>query len=387
MNDFIYQNPTKIYFGKDQLKNLGNEIKNYGNRVLITYGGGSAKRSGLFNKIKNTLDEAGIEWFEFGGIEPNPRVETVNKAIEMCREKNIEVLLPLGGGSTIDATKAIAAGYYYDGDVWDIWTRKVKVSQSLPIIPILTISATGSEMNPGSVLSKPDTNEKIGLVIPSNLPKASFLNPENTFTVNAFQTAAGAADTISHLLEQYLTHEHIEMMDEITEGILRTVIKFSPIALKEPENYEARANLMWASTWALNGFLLVGKRTAWSCHDMEHELSAFYDITHGLGLAILTPRWMEYVLDSENAFRFKRLAIKVFNVVDNGDDIEIAKKGIEKLLNFFKVDLKLASTLTDINIDDKHFKEMALKACKNSQINGLKVLHANDVESIYRMCL
>lgn len=387
MNDFIYQNPTKIYFGKDQLKNLGNEIKSHGNRVLITYGGGSAKRSGLFDKIKNTLDEAGIKWFEFGGIEPNPRVETVNKAIEMCREKNIEVLLPLGGGSTIDATKAIAAGYYYDGDVWDIWSRKVKVSQSLPIIPILTISATGSEMNPGSVLSKPDTNEKIGLVIPSNLPKASFLNPENTFTVNAFQTAAGAADTISHLLEQYLTHEHIEMMDEITEGILRTVIKFSPIALKEPENYEARANLMWASTWALNGFLLVGKRTAWSCHDMEHELSAFYDITHGLGLAILTPRWMEYVLDSENAFRFKRLAIKVFNVEDNGNDIEIAKKGIEKLLNFFKVELKLASTLSDINIDDKHFKEMALKACKNSQINGLKVLYANDVESIYRMCL
>lgn len=387
MNDFVYQNVTKVYFGRDQLKNLSNEIKLYGNKVLITYGGGTIKKIGLFDKVVNVLNESGIEWMEFGGIEPNPRIETVNAAVALCKKEKIEVLLPIGGGSTIDASKAIAAGYYYDGDVWDLWSRVVRFSKALPIIDILTLSATGSETNMGGVISKMDTNEKIGLLNPALLPKAAFLNPENTFSVNPFQTAAGAADMMSHMIEQYFTIEHMDMMDEITEGIMRTVIKHAPIAMIEPDNYESRSNLMWSGTWALNGFLQMGKHTAWSCHDIEHELSAFYDITHGLGLAILTPRWMNYVLNEKNVFRFKRFAIKVFNVEDTGDDFEIAKEGINRLSQFFINDLKLSPSLSAININDEYFKKMAHKASKGKEIKGLVSLNADDIEKILINCL
>lgn len=387
MNDFTYQNTTKIYFGKDQLKHLGDELKKHGSRILITYGGGSIKKIGLYDKVIDELNRAGLVYFEFGGIEPNPRVESVNKAIQFIRDNKIDVLLPIGGGSTIDATKAMASGYYYDGDVWDLWTEKAKITNALPIVTILTLSATGSEMNAGGVLSKLDTNEKYGMSHPSMLPKASFLNPENTFTVSKFQTAAGAADMMSHMLEQYFMLQRIEMMDEVTEGIMRTVIHNAPIAIKEPDNYEARGNLMWAGTWALNGFLRVGKNTGWSCHDMEHELSAFYDITHGLGLAILTPRWMSYVLSEENVHRFKRFAMKVFNVEDSGDDMSIAKAGIQKLADFFEIELELPGTLTAIDIDETHIPEMARKACGDDRIYGLMTLEPGDVEAIYRMCL
>lgn len=387
MNDFTYQNTTKIYFGKDQLKNLGNELKKYGSRVLITYGGGSIKKMGLFDQVIQELNRSGLVYFEFGGIEPNPRVESVNKAIAYAREKKIDVLLPIGGGSTIDATKAIASGFYYEGDVWDLWTGKANFTQALPIVTILTLSATGTEMNAGGVISKLSTNEKYGMSNPIMLPKASFLNPENTFTVNKFQTAAGAADMMSHMIEQYFSLESMELMDEITEGIMRTVIHNAPIAMDEPNNYEARANLMWASTWALNGLINRGKSTGWSCHDMEHELSAFYDITHGLGLAILTPKWMHYVLSEENVYRFKRFAIKVFGVEEKGDDMLTAKAGIQALADFFELELELPGTLTAINIDDKHIPEMARKAVDNDKIYGLMTLDAGDVEAIYKMCL
>ncbi len=387
MNDFIFQNTTKIYFGKDQLKNLANELKQHGSKVLITYGGGTIKRIGLFDKVVKELDDAGLEWFEFGGIEPNPRYETVDKAIAYIKENDIDVLLPIGGGSTIDATKAMAGGTFVEGSIWDHWIGGTDFKKALPIVTILTLSATGTEMNNGGVLTNLGTNEKRGGGHPILLPKASFLNPENTYTVSKFQTASGAADMMSHQLEQYFSLEYMDMMDEIQEGIMRTIVKYGPIAIDDPENYDARANLMWASTWALNGFTRVGKTTSWSCHSMEHQLSAYYDIAHGLGLAILTPKWMNYVLSEENVHRFKRFAMNVFGVEDKGDDMLTAKAGIQKLADFFEIELQLPGTLSAIEIDDTNFKDMALKAVKGKQIKGLMTLDEGDVEAIYRMCL
>lgn len=386
MNDFVFQNTTKIYFGKDQLKNLGNEVKQYGKRVLITYGGGSIKKMGLFDKVVKELEAAGLEWFEFSGIEPNPRVESVNACAQLCRDQKIDVLLPVGGGSTIDATKVIAAAVYYEGDAWDLVIKKAPITNALPIVTILTLSATGTEMNNGGVISKLDTNEKIGIGHPLMQPKASFLDPSNTYSVNAFQTAAGTADMMSHMIEQYFTLESMDMMDEISEAIMRTIVKYGPKAIEHPNDYEARENLMWASTWALNGFVRVGKTTGWSCHAMEHELSAFYDITHGLGLAILTPRWMNYVLDESNVHRFVRFAQKVFNA-DEQDPMRCAKQGIQALEDFFQIELQLPGNLSHLNIDETHFKEMANKACRNDVIKGLMTLTPGDVEAIYKMCL
>ena len=386
MNDFVFQNTTKIYFGKDQLKNLGNEVKQYGKRVLITYGGGTIKKMGLFDKVVKELDAAGLEWFEFSGIEPNPRVESVNACAQMCRDQKIDVLLPVGGGSTIDATKVIAAAVYYEGDAWDLVIKKAPITNALPIVTILTLSATGTEMNNGGVISKLDTNEKIGIGHPLMQPKASFLDPTNTYSVNAFQTAAGTADMMSHMIEQYFTLESMDMMDEISEAIMRTIVKYGPKAIENPNDYEARENLMWASTWALNGFVRVGKTTGWSCHAMEHELSAFYDITHGLGLAILTPRWMNYVLDENNVHRFVRFAQKVFNA-DEQDPMRCAKQGIQALEDFFQIELQLPGNLSHLNIDETHFKTMANKACRNDVIKGLMTLTPGDVEAIYKMCL
>ena len=386
MNDFVFQNTTKIYFGKDQLKNLGNEVKQYGKRVLITYGGGSIKKMGLFDKVVKELEAAGLEWFEFSGIEPNPRVESVNACAQRCRDLKIDVLLPVGGGSTIDATKVIAAAVYYEGDAWDLVIKKAPITHALPIVTILTLSATGTEMNNGGVISKLDTNEKIGIGQPLMQPKASFLDPSNTYSVNAFQTAAGTADMMSHMIEQYFTLESMDMMDEISEAIMRTIVKYGPKAIENPNDYEARENLMWASTWALNGFVRVGKTTGWSCHAMEHELSAFYDITHGLGLAILTPRWMNYVLDENNVHRFVRFAQKIFNA-DEQDPMRCAKQGIQALEDFFQIELQLPGNLSHLNIDETHFKEMANKACRNDVIKGLMTLTPGDVEAIYKMCL
>lgn len=388
MNDFIFQNTTKIYFGQDQLKNLAEEIKKHGQRVLITYGGGSIKRSGLFDRVVAELDKVGIEYLEFGGIEPNPRVESVNAAADLCKKEKIDVLLAVGGGSVIDATKVIGAATYYEGDAWDLVTRKAPITKALPLVTILTLSATGTEMNSGGVISKLSEQAKIGVGHPVMLPKASFLDPSNTFSVDAYQTACGSADIMSHLIEQYFTLEPgMEMMDEMMEALMRTVIKYTPIALENPHDYEARANLMWASTWALNGFVRVGKSTAWSCHPMEHQVSAVYDITHGLGLAILTPRWLEYVLDDTTVDRYVRFGTEVFGIDGSLPAMTIATQSIEALSNFFFKTSRLVSNFSDLNIDDQHFTAMAEKACAGADITGFKTLNVDDVVAIYTKCL
>ncbi|HAG44342.1 MAG TPA: NADH-dependent alcohol dehydrogenase, partial [Clostridium sp.] len=300
MLNFVYSIPTEIFFGEGKIKVLGKEIKKYGNKVLLVYGGGSIKKTGLYDKITNILKENNIDFVELAGVEPNPRITSVREGIKLCRENNVDFILAIGGGSVIDCSKFIAGGYYYDGDPWDFFIGKGNVTKALPLASILTLAATGSEMNRGGVISNLETNQKLATGHPTLSPKFSILDPTYTYTVPKNQTAAGAVDIMSHIFEVYFTPTKTAFLqNRMAEALLKTVFHYGPIAFNEPENYEARANLMWASSLAINGLLSYGKDTNWSVHDMEHELSAFYDITHGVGLGILTPVWMEYILNDD----------------------------------------------------------------------------------------
>lgn len=388
MNSFVYYIPTKVYFGENQLGHLPEEILRCGRRVLLTYGGGSIRRSGLYDRIMELLHTAGCDVFELGGIDPNPRVQSVRDGACICKENGIEVLLAVGGGSTIDCTKWIAASACVDHDAWDFFNEvKAPVKDALPIISVLTLAATGSEMDGCGVISNPDTDEKFGRIDPLLYPRVSFLDPTITYTVSRYQTACGSSDILSHILEVYFTKvKDLEMLDQMMEALMRTVIKYAPIALEHPDDYEARANLMWASSWAINGFIAGGKPKAWSCHPMEHELSAFYDITHGLGLAILTPRWLRYCLNDTTVARIARFGRAVFGI-DARSDYEVAEKAIRELEKFFFETLGLKSTLAEIGIDDTKFAVMADKACRGAVIHGFIDLHPSDVMNIYRLCL
>lgn len=392
MNDFIYDIPVKVYFGHNQLQHLGAELKKYGQRVLMTYGGGSIKRIGLYDRVVKEIKEAGLELYELSGIEPNPRIDSVRRGAEMCKEHGIDVLLAVGGGSTIDATKFMAAGACVDHDPWDFmdYTKQAPIERALPIVTILTLAATGSEMDAGGVISNPQTHDKNGRVARPLLPKASFLDPANTFTVSPYQTACGAADMMSHIIEVYFNIEQdFYMLDTFMEGMMKTIVRYAPIAMKEPENYEARANLMWTSSWAINGFIDGGKRQtqAWSCHPMEHELSAYYDITHGLGLAILTPRWMRHCLNEQTLPKFVQFAVNVFGVDASLPQMEIANRGIELLADFLYGTIGLKSSLAELDIDETHFKVMARKSVGGDTLHGFVPLKADDVEQIFRACL
>lgn len=388
MNNFLYDMPIKIHFGKDALDKIGQEAKKYGKKVLITYGGGSIKKNGIYDKVTDQLKSAGMEIFELSGIDPNPRIESVRKGSEIAKKENIDLLVAVGGGSTIDATKFMAAGACVDYDPWLIVKGEKKAQKALPIFTVLTIAATGSEMNNGGVISNIKTNEKLSAGFSCMLPKVSFLNPELTYTVSKFQTACGAADILSHLFEIYFNDNNsMYMLDKMMEGLMKTVIKYAPIALNEPKNYEARANLMWASSWAINDFLAETSKNSWSCHPMEHELSAFYDITHGLGLAIITPKWMEYILDDNTVGKFYEYGINVFDIEKNEDKYQVAKEAIKKTKEFLYETLSLESSLLSIGIDEKYFDKMAKKACKNKSIKGYKELKIEDIKKIYQMSL
>lgn len=388
MNSFVYDIPTKVYFGENQLGHLGEELSKYGKKVLITYGGGSIKKSGLYDKVVAEIKKAGLELFELSGIEPNPRVSSVNAGAKICKEEGIDVLLAVGGGSVIDCTKYIGAAAFYDGDAWDILEQKTDVTKCLPVLDILTLAATGSEMDYGGVISNPETKDKIGLMFPVMQPKVSFLDPTLTYTVSQYQTACGSSDMLSHIIEVYFNmNKDLYMLDTVMEGLMKTIIRYTPIAMKEPDNYEARANLMWASSWAINGFVNGGKQQAWSCHPIEHEVSAIYDITHGLGLAILTPRWMEYCLDETTVSKYYQFGCNVFGLDPKMEPMEVAKKSIELLSDFLYNTLGLKSTFTELGIDDKNFEIMAEKSV---EIGGLKYafkpLTKEDVVKIFEMC-
>ncbi len=388
MLNFVHDIPTKVYFGKGAIRNLDSSLRQYGRNVLLVYGGGSIKRTGLHDEIMKILNEGGFTVTELSGVEPNPRIGSVEKGVALCKENDIEVVLAVGGGSTIDCAKAVCAGYYYEGD--DLWTmaRDVKgQKKSLPLVDILTISATGSDFDDSAVISNLETSEKIGNLYAH--PRVSILDPTYTFTVSKYQTAAGSADIMSHIFEGYFSRTpDSELSDGISETILKTVIRNLPIALADPENYAARANLMHAESIACSGIPEYGKEgTGWPCHAMEHELSAYYDITHGVGLAILTPRWMRYILekDPSSAWRFVRFAKNVWGF--EGSDEELATKGIEALENFFKEN-NIPSTLTELNIGREHFKEMAEHACRGGRLEHSFVpLNSEDVEKIFEACL
>lgn len=359
MENFQYCIGTNILFGKNQISNLPDIVKAEGNKVLLAYGGGSIKRIGLYDKVKELLSDCEI--YELSGIEPNPKIESVETGAELCKRHGVEVVLAVGGGSVIDCSKAIAAAALYDGEPWKLITGEAAIGQALPLIAIPTMAATGSEMDAGGVISNPATHEKRGFFSQYVLPKASILDPTYSFTVPAYHTAAGSADILSHLLEQYFVSESTFMNDLLVESVMKTVIKYAPVVIAEPDNYEARAQLLWASNLADNATLSNGNVfCVFGVHAIEHELSAYYDIAHGAGLAILTPRWMRYVLERHPetvAPRFAHYARSVWGMND-GDDLALAAKAIEATEAFLH-SLPIPKSLTEIGIGTEHFEDMA----------------------------
>lgn len=385
MNNFTFCVPTDIRFGRDQIECLPEELKKYGKRVLLVYGGGSIKRTGLYEKIQSLLKE--FEIYELSGIEPNPKLSSVRKGVALCKEHKIDVVLAVGGGSCIDASKHIACGAFYEGDPWDLVLDRSKVTGALPIAVVLTICATGSEMNSGAVISNEETNEKLEINTPLLYPALSICDPTYLYTLPAKQTAAGTVDIMSHVFEQYFQpNDGAYLTDRLAEAVLKTCVHYGPIALKEPENYEARSNLMWSSTVGLNHLLTVGKGGAWSVHPMEHELSAFYDITHGVGLAILTPAWMRYVLSDETVARFAMYARNVWDIEET-DPYRAAQLAVDKTEEFF-ISLGMPSTLREVGIDHSRFAEMAEEAVRTSGIASRSYVHLakEDIVKIFEMC-
>ena len=387
MQNFTFYNPTKLIFGKDQLSQLQTEIPQYGKKVLVVYGGGSIKRNGLYDKVMAQLNEIGAEVFELSGVEPNPRVSTVRKGVEICKTEGIDFLLAVGGGSVIDCTKAIAAGAKYDGDAWDLVIKKAFAAKALPFGTVLTLAATGSEMNAGSVITNWETNEKYGWGSPVTFPKFSILDPVNTFTVPRNQTVYGIVDMMSHVLEHYFhIEENTDFQDRMCESLLITIMEAAPKLLEDLESYEHRATILYSGTMALNGILNMGYRGDWATHNIEHAVSAVYDIPHGGGLAILFPNWMKHNLNVKPE-RFKQLAIRVFNVDPAGKtDEETALEGIEKLREFWN-SIGAPSRLADFDIDDSKIELMADKATVNGEFGNFAKLNHDDVVSIYRASL
>ncbi len=387
MLNFNYSIPTKIFFGRDQINVLADQIKYYGSKVLLVYGGGSIKRNGIYDKVVEILRGNDISFWELSGVNPNPRITSVRKGIEICRENGIDFILSVGGGSTIDCSKVIAAGYYYENDPWDIVIAPRNIKKVMPIGTILTLSATGSEMDAGAVITNLDTNEKLGTGHPDMAPKFSILDPVYTFTVPENQTAAGTIDIMSHIFEAYFSNvKDAYVQNRMAESLLMTCIKYGKIAIAEPENYEARANLMWVSSLAINGILSYGKERKWSVHPMEHELSAFYDITHGVGLAILTPHWMEYVLNDDTVNSFVEYGVNVWKISESEDKYDIAHKAINKTKEYF-ISLGIPSTLREVGIDDEKLEKMSKAATRNGALGEFSPLNAQDVLNIYKAAL
>jgi len=384
MLNFNIQIPTRILFGKGKIAELGKEIAGYGKRVLLVYGGGSIKRSGLYNRISEILADAGITMVELSGVQPNPRITSVREGVKLCRENGVDLVLAVGGGSTIDCAKIIAAGVRYQGDPWDFFTRKARIGEALPLGTVLTLSATGSEMNQFAVISNEEAGQKLGTGGASLVPRFSICDPTYTFSVPADQTAAGTADIMSHIFEQYFSPTPgCFVQDRMAEALLKTCIKYGPIAIAEPENYEARANLMWTSTLALNGLLSTGKMTDWAVHDMEHVISALYDVTHGLGLAILTPHWMRHILSKRTAPKLAEYARNVWEV-DEADDLAAASIGIEKTASFF-CSLGLADNLQAVGVEESRLEEMADQATAGrGPLGAFGQLTRDDVLQIFK---
>ncbi|MFB6363530.1 iron-containing alcohol dehydrogenase [Paenibacillus elgii] len=389
MNSFDFHNPTKILFGAGKLEQLGEQVAACGSKtVLLVYGGGSIKKTGLYDRVLTQLANAGVRTVELPGVEPNPRVTTVRKGIELCRSEGVDLILAVGGGSVIDAAKAVAVGVPYEGDVWDFLMRKAKITAALPLGTVLTLSATGSEMNGNAVITNWEEKLKKSFASIYAYPQFSILDPTLTYTVPADQTVNGIVDMMSHVFEQYFSlTPDTPLQERLCESILQTIIENGERALAEPEQYEARANLMLCGTYALNGGMIsVGVQTDWATHAIEHEVSAIYDIAHAAGLSILFPNWMKYVYRSR-LDRFVQFAVRVWNIDPAGKtEEEIALAGIQATRDYF-TRIGAPARLADLGIGDSEIGRMAKETVRFCPIGSFKVLHEDDVKAILHLSL
>lgn len=389
MDNFVFQNPTKIIFGKGAESQVGKEISSFSKKILLHYGGGNVKKTGLYDKVKSSLKDAGVDFIELPGAQPNPRLSLVHKGVEICRENNIDFILAVGGGSVIDSAKAIAMGVPYSGDVWDFFTGKAVLKEALPVGTILTIPAAGSEASTASVITNEDGWYKRGFNSAVIYPKFSILNPELAFTLPKYQVACGAADILAHLMERYFTNsQHVELMDRLIESTMKTIINNVPLILKTPDNYDSWAEVMWAGTVAHNNLLNTGRVGDWGSHDIEHELSGIYDVAHGAGLSVVIPAWMKYVY-KHDLNRFAQFAVRVWNVENSYWDTErTALEGIVRLEMFSK-SIGMPIRLNELGIVDDRLDEMADK-CTNSDkstVGNFIKLGKSDVYDILKLAI
>lgn len=363
-------------------------IREYGEKVLLVYGGGSIKRSGIYDDAVSLLKENNISYCELSGVEPNPQIATVRRGIELCRKEHVQVLVPIGGGSTIDCAKAIAVGVFYDGDAWDLVKHNDRITDALPIVSVLTVAATGSEMDSSSVISNAEECDKAEINADLLYPKSSILDPAYTFTVPAYQTAAGVADIMSHIFEYYFSGMEIpDIQKDMMDAVLKVCVRYGPLAVKEPDNEKARANLMWAASWAINGFIACGNFSSWPCHAMEYQLTNRYHVTHGHGMAIVDAAWMEHILCERTIPDFTRYAGAVFGI-RGGEPFETARAAIAETRNVYKK-MGLTLTLCSIGAKDRgDIPEMAEKAVTEFGLDdaGTMSLTVSDAVRIYESC-
>ena len=388
MVNFDYQTPTRLIFGRGVVQEkLHDVMEKFGKRVLITWGGGSIKRSGLYDQVRDILKDKEI--YELPGIEPNPKYDpSVLEGVRICKEKNIDVILSVGGGSVLDCTKAIAGAACSDADPWDVITMKVPTLKAIPIVDIITLAATGSEYDRGGVISRTDTNDKLAYFSDLVFPAVSFIDPTYTFTLPVRQTLAGVSDCINHIMEQYFCGEHIMMNDAFMEGAIKSLMKNVRIVLEDPENYEARAEIFYATTLGCNGIYSLGNsESGWPMHAIEHALSGHYDINHGEGLAIVTPRWMKHILSEKTIERFVSFGTGVFGIDPALPEIEIAEKAIQSIHDFYR-EIGLPMTLREVGIDGNRIDEMAHHIAVNEGLeNAWAPLYEEDIAAILRDCL
>ena len=382
MQNFDYQTPTRLIFGENVIEKLPGVMAAIGRKVLLTYGGGSIKKIGLYDKVRELLKD--FEITELPGIQPNPRYDpSVLDGVRLCKENRIEVILSVGGGSVLDCSKAIAAGACYDGDPWDLISYKVKAKSALPVVDIITLAATGSEYDSGGVISRTETNDKIGYIDPLLFPVCSFLDPRYTFTVSRKQTAAGCADAMNHILEQYFCEDATLMNDGFCESGLKSLMINGKACLENPEDYRARAEMMFACTLACNGILSLGNSdSGWPMHGIEHALSGYYDITHGEGLAIITPRWMRHILSERTLGRLVKYGVNVFGIDASLPEEEIADKAIDATYAFFE-SIGIPMHLRQLGIDESRIDEMARHIAVNEGLENAYVpLSEKDIKEI-----
>ncbi len=390
MNNFVFYSPTEFVFGKDTEGQVGELSQKYGARkVMIVYGGGSAQRSGLLDRVKASLDKAGLSWCELGGVQPNPTDGKVYQGIELAKKENIDLLLAVGGGSVIDTAKAIAAGVPYSGDFWDFFEGKAKVEAALKVAVVLTIPAAGSEGSGNAVITKEATLQKLGIKVPGLLrPVFSIMNPELTYTLPPFQTACGAADMMAHIMERYFSNTpDVELTDRISEGVLKAIIEETPKAMKNPQDYGARANLMWAGMVAHNDTCGVGREEDWSSHALEHEVSAVYGVAHGAGLSVIFPAWLTW-MTTHNLPKLVQFAVRVWDVPAEGNPEAVALEGIRRLRRFFS-SLGLPITFRELGIPEPDIDLLVnnLHRNKGELLGNYVKLTRQDTAEIYRLAL